>query len=53
MNTSHDDLIDRSAYIHWPDGFDPDNAELFAHNAVVIDAPPRASGPSWRQPRRM
>lgn len=39
MNTSRDDLIERSAYIHWPDGFNPDNADLFAHNAIVIDAP--------------
>lgn len=39
MSTSHDDLIERSAYIRWPDGLDPDSADLFAHNAIVIDAP--------------
>jgi hypothetical protein len=39
MSSSRDDLIDRSACIHWPDGLDPDNADLFAHNAIVIDAP--------------
>jgi hypothetical protein len=39
MSTSHDDLIACSAYIHWPDGLDPDHADLFAHNAIVIDAP--------------
>jgi hypothetical protein len=39
MSTAHDDLSERSAYIHWPEGFDPDNADLFAHNAIVIDAP--------------
>lgn len=38
MSTSHDDLIERSAYIHWPDRLDPDTADLFAHNAIVIDA---------------
>jgi hypothetical protein len=39
MNTITDDLIVRSADVHWPDGFDPVHADLFAHNAVVIDAP--------------
>jgi hypothetical protein len=39
MSTIHDDLIERSVNIHWPDGFDPDNADLFAHNTIVIDAP--------------
>jgi hypothetical protein len=34
-----DDLIERSAHIRWPDGFAPDHADLFAHNAVVINAP--------------
>ena len=38
MTTIHDDLIERSADICWPDGFDPANADLFAHNAVVMDA---------------
>jgi hypothetical protein len=32
MSTSHDDLIERSVNIHWPDGFVPGNADLFAHN---------------------
>ena len=39
MTTIHDDLIERSADIRWPDGFDPDDADLFAHNAVIINAP--------------
>jgi hypothetical protein len=34
---SHDDLIERSADIHWPYGFDPDAADQFAHNAIVIE----------------
>lgn len=38
MSTNHDDLIERSAHIHWPDGLHPDTADLFAHNAIVIDA---------------
>ena len=38
MTTLHDDFIERSADICWPDGFDPANADLFAHNAVVVDA---------------
>ncbi len=39
MTTIHDDLIERSVDIHWPDGFDPVHADLFAHNAIVINAP--------------
>jgi hypothetical protein len=39
MSAIHDDLIERSADIHWADGFDPDNADLFAHNTIVIDTP--------------
>jgi hypothetical protein len=38
MNAINDDLIERSVNIHWPDGFDPDHADLFAHNAIVINA---------------
>jgi hypothetical protein len=39
MTTIHDDLIERSADIRWPDGLDPADADLFAHNTVVINAP--------------
>jgi hypothetical protein len=39
MNSILDDLIERSVNIHWPDGFEPDNADVFAHNVIVIDAP--------------
>ena len=39
MSIIEDDLIERSANIHWPDGFDPDHADLFAHNAIIINAP--------------
>ncbi|HEX4219493.1 MAG TPA: hypothetical protein VHZ02_14035 [Acidimicrobiales bacterium] len=39
MITIQDDLIERSVHVHWPDGFDPEHADLFAHNAIVIDAP--------------
>jgi hypothetical protein len=37
--TIDDDLIEPSADIRWPDGFDPAHADLFAHNAIVINAP--------------
>jgi hypothetical protein len=56
MTTVHDDFIERSADIRWPDGFDPDHADLFAHNAVVINAPAKsvwarlsaaAAWPTW------
>jgi len=32
------DLASRSQDIHWPQGFDPANAVLFAHNEVRINA---------------
>jgi hypothetical protein len=38
MTTINVDLIRRSADIRWPDRFDPVQADLFAHNAVVINA---------------
>ena len=39
MSTIGDDLIERSVNIHWPDGYDPGHADLFAHNTIIIDAP--------------
>jgi uncharacterized protein YndB with AHSA1/START domain len=33
-----DDLAHRSADIHWPAGFDPAKADLFAHNELIINA---------------
>jgi hypothetical protein len=36
--TMKDDLVNRSPDIHWPQGFDPVRADLFAHNALMIDA---------------
>lgn len=36
--TMKDDLAARSHDIHWPQGFDPAKADLFAHNAVVVNA---------------
>jgi hypothetical protein len=44
MNAIHDDLIERSVNIHWPDGYDPGKADLFAHNTIVIDVP---AGKIW------
>ena len=38
MSIIHDDLIERSVNIHWPDGYDPGHADLFAHNTILIDA---------------
>jgi len=34
-----DDLANRSPDIHWPDGFKPETADLFAHNELLIGAP--------------
>jgi uncharacterized protein YndB with AHSA1/START domain len=33
-----DDLANRSPDIHWPAGFEPEKADLFAHNALTINA---------------
>lgn len=33
-----DDLAHRSPDIHWPDGFEPVRADLFAHNDLIINA---------------
>jgi hypothetical protein len=48
-------IIQRSVNIHWPDGYDPDHADLFAHNTVVIDDPSGALGEGvtfdWAPPR--
>jgi uncharacterized protein YndB with AHSA1/START domain len=37
--TMEHDLATRSKEIHWPDGFDPEKADLFSRNELVIDAP--------------
>lgn len=39
------DLASRSPAIHWPSGFEPEHADLFAHNELTIDA---ACGAVWR-----
>src|ERR1700685_3618286 len=33
-----DDLAHRSPDIHWPAGFEPEQADLFAHNDLIINA---------------
>ena len=33
-----DDLKNRSRDIHWPTGFDPEKADLFSHNELVVNA---------------
>jgi hypothetical protein len=33
-----EDIQHRSAHIHWPEGIVPDQADLFAHNDIVIAA---------------
>jgi hypothetical protein len=33
-----DDLAHRSSDIHWPIGFEPEKADLFAHNDLIINA---------------
>jgi hypothetical protein len=39
-----EDIQRRSAHIHWPDGIVPEQADLFAHNDIVIAAP---AGTIW------
>ena len=36
--TMKEDLANRSADIQWPDGFNPETADLFAHNELWIHA---------------
>jgi uncharacterized protein YndB with AHSA1/START domain len=36
--TFNGDGAQRSREIHWPDGFYPEQAELFAHNEIVVHA---------------
>jgi hypothetical protein len=33
------DLRHQDKNIHWPDGFSPDGADLFAHNETIVHAP--------------
>lgn len=37
--TMQDDLAHRSPEIHWPQGFNPSEADLFAHNELVVHVP--------------
>lgn len=36
--TMQRDLAQREKDVHWPSGFDPSHADLFSHNALVINA---------------
>jgi hypothetical protein len=36
--TMKEDLVNRSPDIHWPQGFDPTEADLFSHNELLINA---------------
>ena len=40
-----DDVQRRSAHIHWPGDVNPDRADLFAHNDIVVNAPSGILGP--------
>jgi hypothetical protein len=44
--TIQDDITRRSADIHWRDGLTPTDADLFAHNEIIVQAPPQQI---WRQ----
>jgi uncharacterized protein YndB with AHSA1/START domain len=35
-----EDILHRSADIHWPEGFVPTTADVFVHNEIHIQAPP-------------
>jgi uncharacterized protein YndB with AHSA1/START domain len=37
--TMQEDLAARSPHIHWPGDFRPENAHLFSHNELFIEAP--------------
>ena len=38
QETMSRDLANRSPDIHWPEGFSPDQADLFSHNELRIEA---------------
>jgi hypothetical protein len=38
QETMSRDLANRSRDIHWPEGFSPDQADLFSHNELRIEA---------------
>ena len=38
QETMSRDLANRSPDIHWPEGFSPDQADLFSHNELHIAA---------------
>ncbi len=35
-----EDILHRSADMHWPEGLDPTAADMFVHNEILIQAPP-------------
>jgi hypothetical protein len=47
-----EDIQRRSAHIHWPQGIVPEQAGLFAHNDIVIAAPPGRCGSISSTPPR-
>ena len=36
--TMQEDLAHRASAIHWPEGYSPDTADLFSHNALHMNA---------------
>jgi hypothetical protein len=54
--STKDDLAHRSPDIHWPTGFEPEKADLFAHNDLIINASCErcSTGPrsAWRSKAR-
>ena len=42
--TMQHDLATRAKAIHWPEGFDPETADLFSHNSLLITPAARGSG---------
>jgi hypothetical protein len=42
-----EDVKRRSAHIHWPQGIVPEQADLFAHNDILIAAPPGGETDQW------
>jgi hypothetical protein len=47
-----EDIQHRSAHIRWPDGIVPEQADVFAHNDIVIAAPRQRSGSTSSTPPR-
>ena len=51
QRTMATDLAARAMGIHWPTGFEPERADLFAHNETVVEASCETVSHGVREPQ--